>query len=348
MTSLLAVLLLMPQSKAQQVFVPAAKTSMVFLDNLTPVLLSQEDQKHEKELTGCAAFYQWKGSTPHILTTLSYYTYTNSPLKTNRQLAEGMYVASQEAAESFAAMTNNNGILESFKQKFTDRTVTETKVSGYPAWLDSHEDKLAKSWRRYLAWGDSKEQWCLELIGSNEIPAVKDVLKMIAESVTAVKFDDAKTLEGLALKTQKLPGLMCSVSAPGVFQVYARTPLDPSRPGGEGFGANMPMGPISSVIYASRYSDSAVSSTLKTAEGLQKVTVTPAMKVLGSKVRPVTLAGIPGHEFALYFEDAGEPTYYCGVALAQKGREWILHVQASKAAGGEKKVRSILETFKPE
>ncbi|QYK53632.1 MAG: hypothetical protein KF824_01780 [Fimbriimonadaceae bacterium] len=348
MTSLVALLLLAPQTKAQQVFIPAAKTSMVFLDNMSPVLMSQEDMKQEKETTGCAASYKWAGSTPHVLTTLSYYTYTSAPRKTNRELAEDMFAASKEAAERFVQMTGSNDILEAFKQKFVDRTVTETKVGGYPAWLDSHEDKLADSWRRYLAWGDSKEQWCLELIGSNEIPAVKDILKMIVESVAAVKFDDAKTLADLALKPQKLPGLMCSINAPGVFQVYPRVPLDASRPGGQGFGANMPMGPISAVIFASKYSDSVVSSTLKTAEGLQKNTVTPAMTVRGSKVRPVTVGGVSGHEFALDFDDAGVPSYYCGVALAQEGREWIVHVQASKAAGGEKKVRSILETFKPE
>jgi len=348
MTPLVALLLLAPQTKAQQVFIPAAKTSMVFLDNLTPVLLSQEDMKQEKEATGCAASYRWKGSTPHVLTTLTYYNYSSEPRKTTRGLAEGMYTASKEVAERFANNANNKEFLEAFNQKFTDRTVTETKVGGYSAWLDSHEDKLANSWRRYLAWGDSKEQWCLELIGSNEIPAVKDILKMIVESVAMVKFDDAETLSGLTLKPQKLPGLMCSINAPGVFQVYPRVPLDASRPGGQGFGANMPMGPISAVIFASKYSDSGVSSTLKTAEGLQKNTVTPEMTVRGSKVRPVTVAGISGHEFALDFDDAGVPTYYCGVALAREGREWIVHVQASKAAGGEKKVRSILATFKPE
>lgn len=346
MTSLLALVLLAPQTKAQPVFIPAAKTSIVFLDNLTPVLLTQEDMKLDNEATGCTASYRWKGSTPHIITTLSYYTYANSPLKTNRQLAEGMYDASKEAAERFAKMANNGEFLESFKQKFVDRTVTETKVSGYPAWLDAHEDKLANSWRRYLAWGDSKEQWCLELIGTNEIPAVKDVLKMIVESVAAIKFDDAKTVGALPLKPQKLPGLMCSISAPGVFQVYPRGPLDSSRPGGKGFGANMPMGPVSSVIFSTKYSDTVVSSTLKTAEELQKNTVTPEMTVRGSKVRPITVAGISGHEFALDFDDAGVPTYYCGVVLSQPGREWIVHVQASKAAGGEKKVRSILATFK--
>lgn len=348
MTPLLALLLFMPQSKAQQVLIPAAKTSMVFLDNLSPVLMSQEQLKLDKEATGCAASYMWKGSTPDILVYLSYYTYSSAPLHSNRELAERMFVSSKEAAERFAEMTKNDELLEAFNQKFADRTVTETKVGGYSAWLDSHEDKLTLSRRRYLAWGDSKEQWCLELIGATEVPAVKDVLKIIVDSVSAVKFDDAKTIESLPLKPQRLPGLMCSISAPGVFQIYRRTPLDTSRPGGEGVGANLPMGPISAVIYSSKYADSSVSSTLKTAEGLQENTVTSTMNVLAAKIRPVTLAGISGHEFALYFMNEGEPTYYCGVALAQAGREWIIHVQASRAAGGEKKVRSILETFKPE
>lgn len=346
MVSLLALILLAPQSKPQQVYIPSAKTSLVFLDNLTPVVVSDEDLKQDKELTGCILSYRWKGTTPHVYTTLTHYVYSSAPRKTTRELAEEMYFASMRVAENVAKSTGKQDIMDSFKQKFMDRKVTETKVSGYAAWLDSHEDKLTKSWRRYLAWGDSREQWCLELVGDNDIPAVKEVLNLIVQSVSAVKFDDAKVLEAVPLQAQKLPGMMCSFSAPGVFQMYRRAPLDPSRPGGQGYAASMPMGPISAVIFASKYTDSAVSSTLKTAEGLQKNTITPAMKVRASKVRPVTLGGLSGHEFALDFDDAGDPTYYCGVALADKGREWIVHVQASKAAGGEKKVRSMLESFK--
>ena len=348
MFCVVAALVIAPCLAPQKVYIPAAKTSMIFLDNLAPVLLDPDERTDDQKSTGCAASYKWEGSSPYLTTRLSYYTYASAPLKSTRELAGGMFTSSKELAEGVAKATKSDDILEAFKQKFTERTVSERKVGNYSGWLDSHEDKLAKSWRRYLSWGDSKEQWCLELVGSSEVPPVKDMLRLILDSVTPTKFDDAEVIKSLALQPQKLPGLMCSISTPGVFQVYRGDPLDTSRSGGEGYGANMPMGPISAVIYASKYRDSAISPTLQTAQSLQKNTITPDMIVRGSKVRAVTLAGVAGHEFSLYFDDGGAPTYYCGVALAQNGNEWIIHVQASNAAGGEKKVRAILESFRPE
>lgn len=347
MSLILAGLLICSQTLAQEVYIPGAKTGFVFLGGVDPVLLLEAERAEDRKVTGCVTSSKWEGSSPYLLATLRYYTYSGNPRKTTRELAEGLFVSAKELAEMMAKTTQDDSFLNALKQKFTDRTVVETKVSGYSGWLDSYEDKLAKVWRRSLAWGDSREQWRLELVGSNEIPPVKDLLKTIVSSVEAVKFDDDQVLKELPIKPQKLPGLMCSMSAPGVFQVYARDPLDKSRPGGQGFAANLPMGAISAVVYASKYGNSGVSSTLKTAQDLQRMTIMPEMKVLGSKVRPVTLGGVSGHEFALSYEEGGVATYYCGVALAQKGREWILHVQASKAAGGEKKVRSILESFVP-
>lgn len=348
MLPLLLLIATFPAQNPPLVYVPGARLKMVLPANLTPVLRSAEDVKSDEERYGTLLRNRWSLENRYGLFHVSHWRYPSGTVqkRTTRQIAEELFEISRDLAEQLDRTGSDKGFTATHLKKFTNRKVTELKVGPYTAYLDSHQDLLTKSWRRYLAWGDQKEQWQVELVGNSEIPAVERMLELVLQSVSV---DPVGTIEAQAapLISQSIPSLEATISAPGVFDVMSRPGASTNRPGGKGLSATMSFRDDYVVhIAQDKYADENVADTLRQASRLLQAMDMPGYEVKASKIIPVELGRLKGHVLRMEYVQDDIPMYGISACFARPGYDLVVHINIAKSLGGKEKADQILASLK--
>lgn len=348
---MLTVLLLLagaPLQTAPTVYIPTAGMRVVMPANLTPVLRTADEVKDDQERYGTLLRDRWSLENRYGLFHVSHWRYPSgtAPKRTVRQIAEELYETSRDLAEQLDRTGTDKEFMARHLKKFTNRTVTERKVGFYTGFLDSHEDTLTKSHRRYLAWGDEKKQWQVELVARGEPARIDRLLDLILQSV-AVGPVSAEEAKAAPLLAQTVPTLEATISAPGVFDVMTRPAASTSRPGVSGLSATMSLRDDYVVhIAQDKYADDKVSDTQSQASRLLRAMDMPGYEVKASKIVPIELGPLKGHVLRMDYVQDDAPMYGISACFARPGYELVVHINIAKGLGGRAKADEILATLK--
>lgn len=346
MVSLLATLALFQTQQARIVYIPSAKLKLVLPLNLDPALISSADKEVAQQEYGTPLYSRWEGESGVGYFSVCHWTYPSgyAPKKTTRQIAETMFEISRHLAETLGA--NDPEYAAKHQKKFVNRTVTEMKLGSYSGFVDAHDDSLTGSTRKFLAWGDEKNQWRVELIGkiANLNPKIKSLLDLIQQSVSVdpVTVEEAKAAP---LFPQTLSKMGLTISAPGVFELYQRPPASRTR-NGIAYSATMALRHDYDVHIADDiYIDQVVSDTAATAKRLLDAMAMPGFEVKASKIVPINAGSLKGHALKMDYVDNGDRMYGISACFAKAGQDVIVHINISPAYGGKAKAEEILASF---
>lgn len=346
MVSLLATLALFQAQSARIVYIPSAKMKLVLPLNLDPDFMSSAEKQEAQKESGTPLYSRWEGETGVGFFSVSHWAFPSgyAPKMTTRQLAESMFETSRRMADMLGA--NDPDYKARHEKKFVNRTVTELKVGTYSGYVDAHEDTLTGSARRFVAWGDEKNQWQVELVGKNANlnPKVKSLLELIQQSISVdpVSVEEAKAAR---LLPQNLPKMDLTISAPGVFELYERPPASRNRTG-LAYSATMNLRHDYSVHFADdHYDDQLVSDTSATAKRFLDAMAMPGFELKASKIVPISVGSLKGHALKMDYLDNGDRIYGISACFAKPGRDVIVHINIGHGYGGKTKAEEIFGTL---
>lgn len=352
MTSIILAAVLAQTTPAPQlpfVYVPDARLKMVYPVQLDPVAFTDAMYKAKVAKNGGVRHMEWgvELNAGHCFLHYGKFTPEAKPKHTVKELAEMMYTTSLDLAKGMVSIDPKGDWMQIHEKKFSNRQVTERKIGGFTAVVDAHEDQLAKTMRRMIAWGDDKEQWVLELSLDGSSAAMKEVLEKIVESVSVAKLTPAQAKE-LKDQEQVLPGIGVKISTPGVFGMYRRPNAEANRPAKDGLTASMSLTAGYDVtVISDTYGDQVKSDTAKFADRLLALApVAGVTTVKASKITPHTLGSFSGHLLRMDLVDHGSPAYQISLVLTKPGADLIVHIQISKEMGGREKADAILASLK--
>lgn len=325
--------------------IPTARMTAGFFGVFEGVPQREDDKQRFKEFTGSDTYFLWQSSRSP-LSRLTHIRYSDPSARkvSTKQLATQLFDVMEKMANN---ETLGGSLKEKFAKKFTDRSVKEMKVSGYEGWLDRHVDTETGSTRRYLAWGDEKEQWVWEVVYPTAIKGLDDVVSQLMATATVIKLEPGDAA-AVPLLPQRIPDTTVSISSPGVLDVFYRKSLGIGTGLPDGLTASCQMGPQFSLT---AYVDSGYSTKPGESERLcrsfeKSLRENDEFEVSATKVLPFSKDGYDGHVYRAAYSQFGDKMYQLSVVASNGSKHAIVHLIVGEVNGGKSKADEILATLK--
>lgn len=194
--------------------VPSANLQILFSRDMEPVAPEESSRKESKGRLGWETESIWLATAPRAWVRLTHWTYAKGkkPLMTPKEIATELYTNSELVSTK-----------EELEQSYFDRKVIDAKVGPYPATVDLHLDKNENRHLAFLAFGDEKEQWFVEISGDAKLEGMDASIRSMVASVRPLTTPKGQLAKGLT-RMMNLPGTGFEIAAPASFTARVAVP----------------------------------------------------------------------------------------------------------------------------